>query len=152
MYSRSGGFPVTAIREIAILKRLKHENIVDLREVTVDSTYVAKTTADGGFSMVLGYMDYDLAGLLERGIRFSVAEVLCLSKQMFTGLHFIHHHEVMHRDMKSANILLDRRGTLRITDFGLARPFSVDSRSNFARTCAKSRRCRDNQSDPCPFS
>eukprot|EP00035_Acanthoeca_spectabilis_P007724 m.142126 g.142126 ORF g.142126 m.142126 type:complete len:224 (+) comp14057_c0_seq8:238-909(+) len=72
---QSGGFPVTAIREIAILKRLKHENIVDLREVTVDSTYVAKTTADGGFSMVLGYMDYDLAGLLERGIRFSVAEV-----------------------------------------------------------------------------
>jgi hypothetical protein len=36
---------------------------------------VAKTTADGGFFMVLGYMDFDLAGLLERGIRFSVSEV-----------------------------------------------------------------------------
>ena len=37
--SYSGGFPVTDLREITILKKLKHENIVDLREVTVDATY-----------------------------------------------------------------------------------------------------------------
>ena len=78
--------------------------------------------------MVLGYMDYDLAGLLERGIRFTVPQVLCIAQQLFTGLHYIHLREIMHRDMKSANILLDRYGHLRITDFGLARPCNSDSR------------------------
>lgn len=55
-------------------------------------------------------------------------QVLCIAQQLFTGLHYIHHNEVMHRDMKSANILLDRSGNLQITDFGLARPFNSDAR------------------------
>lgn len=49
----------------------------------------------------------------------------CLMKQLFEGLHKIHFSNILHRDMKAANVLITKDGTLKLADFGLARPLIV---------------------------
>lgn len=46
-------------------------------------------------------------------------------KQLLNGLYFIHTNKILHRDMKAANILIAKNGTLKLADFGLARAFSM---------------------------
>lgn len=41
-------------------------------------------------------------------------------KQLLSGLHYCHANEVLHRDIKGANLLLDNNGSLKLADFGLA--------------------------------
>ncbi len=43
-------------------------------------------------------------------------------KQLLEGLYFIHTSKILHRDMKAANVLITKSGTLKLADFGLARP------------------------------
>ncbi len=43
-------------------------------------------------------------------------------KQLFDGLYFIHSSKILHRDMKAANVLITKKGVLKLADFGLARP------------------------------
>jgi serine/threonine protein kinase len=69
-------------------------------------------------------MDHDLAGLLKRDdIMFSVAQTKGYFKQLLEGLHHLHRHNILHRDLKSSNILINNNGILKIADFGLARKF-----------------------------
>jgi serine/threonine protein kinase len=78
----------------------------------------------GNIYLVFPYMDHDLGGLLNRGVTFAVPEVMCLSKQLLDGLYYMHCQNVLHRDLKAANLLLNRDGLLKIADFGLARVFA----------------------------
>ncbi len=73
-------------------------------------------------------MDHDLGGLLNRGVIFSAPEVMCLTKQLLTGVHYMHRQNILHRDMKVANLLLSKEGVLKIADFGLARGTGKDVR------------------------
>ncbi|KAK6138267.1 hypothetical protein DH2020_028014 [Rehmannia glutinosa] len=92
------GFPITAIREIKILKKLHHENVIKLKEI-VTSTDGNKYR--GGIYMVFEYMDHDLTGLADRpGMRFSVPQIKCYMRQLLTGLHYCHVNQVLHRDIK----------------------------------------------------
>ncbi|XAR60281.1 Cyclin-dependent kinase [Bertholletia excelsa] len=128
------GFPITAIREIKILKKLHHENVIKLKEI-VTSPGAEKDEqgrADGnkykgGIYMVFEYMDHDLTGLADRpGMRFSVPQIKCYMRQLLTGLHYCHVNQVLHRDIKGSNLLIDNEGNLKLADFGLARSFSND--------------------------
>lgn len=47
-----------------------------------------------------------------------------IMQQLLNGLYFIHENKILHRDMKAANILITKNGTLKLADFGLARAFS----------------------------
>ncbi|KAL6518702.1 Cyclin-dependent kinase C-2 [Orobanche hederae] len=132
------GFPITAIREIKILKKLHHENVIKLKEI-VTSTGPEKdeqAAADGnkykgGIYMVFEYMDHDLTGLADRpGMRFSVPQIKCYMRQLLTGLHYCHVNQVLHRDIKGSNLLIDNEGNLKLADFGLARSFSSDQNAN----------------------
>jgi serine/threonine-protein kinase BUR1 len=72
---------------------------------------------------VFSYLDHDLTGLLERKeIVFSLSQTKCYMSQLLHGLKYLHEHQVLHRDIKGSNILLNNRGELRLTDFGLSRP------------------------------
>ena len=68
--------------------------------------------------LVFEFMDYDLGGLLNKNVEFTVPEIKCLAKQLFGGLHYLAVNKILHRDLKVANILLNRRGILKIADFG----------------------------------
>ena len=45
-------------------------------------------------------------------------------QQLLNGLYYIHGNNILHRDMKAANILITKNGVLKLADFGLARAFS----------------------------
>ena len=71
-------------------------------------------------------MDHDLGGLLNRGVEFTAPEVMCLTKQLLQGVHYMHRQNILHRDMKVANLLLNKHGVLKVADFGLARATHKD--------------------------
>lgn len=139
------GFPITAIREIQILKQLKHENVVTLRGM-VAATPAAIAQASLGSRcdvyMVFEWMSHDLNGLLNWRLMkirkaaisetghtkisyfpspLRLSEVKCLMRQLLQGLSYCHRHGVLHRDLKTANLLINDKGNLKVGDFGLAR-------------------------------
>ncbi|KAK4792085.1 hypothetical protein SAY86_022520 [Trapa natans] len=138
MENEREGFPITAIREIKILKRLNHENVIKLKEV-VTSPEPEKDEQGrpegnkykGGIYMVFEYMDHDLTGLADRpGMRFSIPQIKCYMRQLLTGLHYCHIYQVLHRDIKGSNLLIDNEGNLKLADFGLARLVAKDQNAN----------------------
>ena len=63
------GFPITAVREIKILRQLNHKSIVNLKEICTDKRDAMDFRKDrGSFYLVFEYMDHDLMGLLESGM------------------------------------------------------------------------------------
>ncbi|XP_014599399.1 PREDICTED: cyclin-dependent kinase 9-like [Polistes canadensis] len=117
-------FPRTALREITLLKALNHENVIKLIEVcrtkgTLENQY------ETSFYIVLEFCEHDLAGLLSNpNVKFTLGEIKKVLQQILNGLFYIHKRQVIHRDIKSANILITKNGILKIADFGLARWFS----------------------------
>lgn len=109
------GFPMPSLREISILLQLSHPNIVRCREVVVGSSH-------RHIFMVMEYIEHELKVLIDRH-RFSVAEVKCLLRQLLCGARYLHEHWVLHRDLKTTNILLNNSGVLKVCDFGLARRY-----------------------------
>lgn len=72
--------------------------------------------------MVFQYMDHDLTGVLHHEqISFKPSHLKSLMKQLLEGLDYIHGRGVLHRDLKGSNILCNKKGELKIADFGLAR-------------------------------
>jgi len=111
------GFPITAIREIKILKALRHPNIVQLRDV-VSSHLPGR---EGDVFLAFEYCDHDLTGLLESKVHLSDAVIKYYLKSILEGLYYLHQRQILHRDIKGANILISNNGDVRIADFGLAR-------------------------------
>eukprot|EP01135_Chromosphaera_perkinsii_P001686 Nk52_evm63s208 gene=Nk52_evmTU63s208 len=124
------GFPITAIREMKILKNLKHENIVELKEIVTDivadksaeSNCGSKENDKGSIFMVFEYVDHDLTGLLGSGlISLSNEQVKWIEYQLMRAISHAHEHKILHRDIKGSNMLLTNEGKLKLADFGLAR-------------------------------
>ncbi|KDO31519.1 CMGC/CDK/CRK7 protein kinase [Saprolegnia parasitica CBS 223.65] len=116
------GFPITSIREMRILKQLKHPNIVELKEI-VSKQEAPKDGKKPPLYFAFEYMEHDLSGLLnhEKVPRFTRTQVQCYMRQLLTGVAFMHGHKIMHRDIKASNLLLNNEGMLKIADFGLSR-------------------------------
>ncbi|KIK92698.1 hypothetical protein PAXRUDRAFT_146724 [Paxillus rubicundulus Ve08.2h10] len=122
MHNEKEGMPVTALREIKILKAMKHPCIVDI----VDMFVVRSKGKDSPLSvyMVFPYMDHDLAGLLENDrVKLQPSHIKLYMMQLLEGTEYMHRNHILHRDMKAANLLISNTGSLRIADFGLARAF-----------------------------
>ncbi|CAK4033108.1 Serine threonine- kinase bur1 [Lecanosticta acicola] len=128
MHNEKEGFPITALREVKLLKMLSHPNILRLEEMAVERQQVDDKGKSGKkratLYMVTPYMDHDLSGMLTNpDIRFTDAQVKCYMLQLLEGLRYLHDSHILHRDMKAANILISNRGILQIADFGLARNY-----------------------------
>nr|XP_025637480.1 probable serine/threonine-protein kinase At1g54610 isoform X3 [Arachis hypogaea] len=101
-------------REILVLKKLDHPNVVKL-EGLVTSRICSS------IYLVFEYMDHDLAGLVAgHGLNFTQPQIKCYMKQLLCGLEHCHSRGVLHRDIKGSNLLIDNQGILKIADFGLA--------------------------------
>ncbi|CAB1349591.1 unnamed protein product [Coregonus sp. 'balchen'] len=100
------GFPITAIREIKILRQLNHKSIINMKEI---------------------YMDHDLMGLLESGlVHFNESHIKSFMRQLLEGLDYCHKKNFLHRDIKCSNILLNNKGQIKLADFGLARLYNSE--------------------------
>ncbi|XP_011297181.1 cyclin-dependent kinase 12 [Fopius arisanus] len=124
------GFPITAVREIKILRQLNHKNIVNLREIVTDKQDAKDFRKDkGSFYLVFEYMDHDLMGLLESGmVDFNEMNNASIMKQLLDGLNYCHGKNFLHRDIKCSNILMNNRGEVKLADFGLARLYNAEDR------------------------
>lgn len=111
-----GGVPVTGLREIECLMASRDcAGIVRLREVVVGD-------ALGDIYLVMDFIEHDLRTLQEDMLEpFLPSEVKALMLQLLRGVEFLHDHWILHRDLKTSNLLLNNRGGLKIADFGMAR-------------------------------
>jgi len=104
---------------------LKHPNIVEL--ITVEKK-------DDTFFMVLEYVDGEsLDKLIRRERTLAPARALEIAQDVCSAIGFAHAHQVIHRDLRPANILLTKEGVAKVTDFGTSRILEMQ-RDGFART------------------
>ncbi|XP_031349900.1 cyclin-dependent kinase 12 isoform X2 [Photinus pyralis] len=124
------GFPITAVREIKILRQLNHKNIVNLKEIVTDKQDALDFRMDrGSVYLVFEYMDHDLMGLLESGmVDFNEVNNACIMRQLLDGLNYCHKKNFLHRDIKCSNILMNNKGEVKLGDFGLARLCNTEER------------------------
>ncbi|KAF8344055.1 kinase-like domain-containing protein [Cantharellus anzutake] len=123
------GTPSTAIREISLMKELRHPNIVSLLDVM---------HTEKKLTLVFEFCDMDLkrfidshrtrlpthpSGKVERTM-VNPDTVMSFMYQLVRGVGFCHENRVLHRDLKPQNILVSG-STLKLADFGLARAYGV---------------------------
>lgn len=97
------------INEILVMKGSKHENIVN---------YIDSFLQKGELWVVMEYME---GGSLTEIVTHSVmteGQIGAVCRETLKGLQFLHSKGVIHRDIKSDNILLDVQGNIKMTDFG----------------------------------
>lgn len=120
MEKEKDGFPITSLREINTLLKGQHPNIVTVREIVVGSNM------DKIF-IVMDYVEHDFKTLMEtmqhRKQSFLPAEVKCLTQQLLRAVGHLHDNWILHRDLKTSNLLLSHKGILKVGDFGLAREY-----------------------------
>lgn len=93
--------------------RLQHPNIVTLYDADrdLDTTYLVLEFVQG----------HDLRQHMERGARYSLRQIADLARDLLDALGYAHDRGIVHRDVKPANLLLDSKSRLKLTDFGIAR-------------------------------
>ena len=129
MHNEKEGFPITALREVKLLKMLSHPNILTLEEMAVErqqrtqaslrkrtllTNFYGDTNDDAvddkGKSgkkratlyMVTPYMDHDLSGMLTNpDIRFTDAQIKCYMLQLMEGLRYLHDVSVRRVDLEA---------------------------------------------------
>jgi Protein kinase domain len=99
-------------QEVRLARQISHPNVCRVFDIG---------ELDGRLFLTMEYVDgEDLSSLLRRIGQLPQAKGLDIARQMCAGLAAAHDHGVLHRDLKPGNIMLDGRGRVRITDFGLA--------------------------------
>ncbi|KAJ8325181.1 hypothetical protein BDV3_007258 [Batrachochytrium dendrobatidis] len=116
--------PIDLVRgEIAILKKLRHRNIVKLYEVLddpdQDSLFMVFELCEKGSLMDIG-LDHPAPPLdIDLSRRYM--------QEMVLGIEYLHEHDIAHRDIKPDNMMISKDGTLKIVDFGVSEIFTKDT-------------------------
>lgn len=118
------GMPMSAIREIALLKQLEaheHPNIVRL----LDVRHTPAINGEIHLKLVFEFIDQDLATYLEGcpAPGLGPDRIKDLMQQLLRGVDFLHSNRIVHRDLKPQNVLISSNGHLKLADFGLARVY-----------------------------
>jgi serine/threonine protein kinase/tetratricopeptide (TPR) repeat protein len=100
-------------QELLLSRQITHRNVIRIFDFIADGEmrYITMELVDGE----------DLRRLLDRRGRLPIAETVAIVKQVAAGLEAAHLEGIIHRDLKPQNIMVDRRGQVRVMDFGLAR-------------------------------
>ena len=114
------GISQSAIREIALNRELRHENIVWLREVLLEHHSIF---------LVFEYVEHDMLQIIHYHLSvlrkpLDGVMIKSLIWQLLRGIQYLHENWIMHRDLKPANILMTSQGVVKIGDLGLARIYS----------------------------
>uniref|UniRef100_A0A7N4V264 Protein kinase domain-containing protein n=1 Tax=Sarcophilus harrisii TaxID=9305 RepID=A0A7N4V264_SARHA len=107
MKNKKEGFPMNFVREINLMQKVQHPNIVAIREI-----------------IVMNYVEQDLRKFMNTMKQpFLPEEVKTLMIQLIRGVKYLHDNWILHRDLKPSNLLLSNSGILKIGDLGLARVY-----------------------------
>lgn len=125
------GISMSACREIALLRELKHVNVINLQRVFLSH-------GDRKVWLLFDYAEHDLWHIIKfhraakankKTINVPRAMVKSLLYQILDGIRYLHSNWVLHRDLKPANILVmgegPERGRVKIADMGFARLFNA---------------------------
>lgn len=108
------GFPITSLREINTLLISQHQNVVHVREIVVGSNM------DKIF-IVMDFVEHDMKSLMEtmrqKNQVFLPGEVKCLMTQLLSAINHLHDNWILHRDLKTSNLLLSHNGILKVNSF-----------------------------------
>ena len=107
-------------REISILKRLNHINVIKIYKITeeLENYYIVMEYCENGelFNYIVAHQ------------RLSEEETSYFFYQLINGLDYIHHKNIVHRDLKPENLLLSKDNILKIVDFGLSNYYYLDGK------------------------
>ncbi|NXH28845.1 PAK3 kinase, partial [Myiagra hebetior] len=109
--------------EILVTREMKHPNIVTYLErqvVLVFFFWECFYLVSEDLWLVLEYMDGGSLAKVLRKKRMAVGHIATVCRECLQGLAFLHASQVIHRDIKSNNILLGRDGSVKLADFGLS--------------------------------
>jgi len=150
-------------REIALMKKMQHPNVVMLHEVIdsveSDALYIVLEYMPLGEILTFDSEDARfrrrpprvgeriVEGVVPDGYFDEKHSALFLVDIMH-GLAYLHQHRICHRDLKPENILLDSRGYVKISDFGVSHYFDDDEKGPGARRVSTT----STSSDPLPDS
>ena len=112
----------TMKRELAMLQMLRHENIVEFQEAFVNK---------GNFFLVFEYVEKNLLEVLEESPNgLSPKLIRSFVFQMCKAVSYLHKNNMIHRDVKPENLLIDENLNLKLCDFGFARKVKLNQKNN----------------------
>ncbi|CBY07129.1 unnamed protein product [Oikopleura dioica] len=114
------GYSCTTIREISLLRGLKQSNIITLHDIVHTKNMI---------TLVFEYSDCDLKWYMEHVKIVDMNDVRIFLFQMLRGLSYCHARRILHRDLKPQNLLINKKGELKLADFGLARAKSIPTKT-----------------------
>jgi len=118
------GFPLAALREIGVLLDLSHKCIVTVKEMVVGDSFEK-------VFMVMECMEMDLQEAMKRSgsSPFPQSELKNMLYEILSAANHIHDKWILHRDLKTSNILVHKSGKIALCDFGLARKYQIPKKA-----------------------
>lgn len=108
-------------KEILVMKKLRHENIIQLSDWFETQREIVIITELGQ-----GELGAELDAM-RGGEVLDLVTMRSVARQLVSAFHYLHHHRILHRDIKPANILIGPNGKIKLGDFGFARPMSENT-------------------------
>lgn len=117
LHTEREGIPCTTLREIAVLKYLKHPNIVELKSILRTQNHL---------QIIFEFCEWDLGRYIKENDGYiPYTQVISFTRQILSGLAYMHAKKVMHRDIKPQNILVNAKREIKLCDFGLCRSTAI---------------------------
>jgi len=108
------------MQEVAIMKKIRHKNVVQ---------FIGACTVQPSLCILFEYMEGGSVHDYLRKGPISLMEVLKIALDVARGMDYLHRRQIIHRDLKTANLLIDGTGTVKIADFGVAKILDSTSSS-----------------------
>ncbi|CAD8065443.1 unnamed protein product [Paramecium primaurelia] len=123
-------FAKRTLRELKILRLIRHDNVVDLKQVLLPPS---REEFEDVY-MVMDLLEADLSQVIKSDSILNDDHMRLFIYQVLRGLKYLHSAGILHRDLKPRNLLLNRSCDVKICDFGLGRAIAENIQNNIMMT------------------